>query len=257
MVYWNRPTRLLSLLLPTLTLVCTSASGQNIPDFLPPGELAIVDTGKGVVDSTIYIPNMRFPLENPPAFVNSQVYRPGGWQFVSDGVQSISQCTNSNYDYPWQDTFCERRGKLNKYEAVNCPSGYGHGGIDIRPSTCDDKTHWAVAVEDGKIVQIKPMSVTLLIEKLDLEVLYLHLDMDNLHPNIKKGSLIKKGDRIGKVSNTTQDGKNNTTYHLHFEIRKKAKTEGTRNFVFVSPYYTLLDSYARLCKLPENDGKCF
>lgn len=62
----NRP-----LILPDQPEV-TSTFTYNPPGQLRPG------SGTGRQDNTVYSPDMRFPIENKPAYANSQVYNPGG-----------------------------------------------------------------------------------------------------------------------------------------------------------------------------------
>src|SRR6185503_19032668 len=102
--------------------------------FRPAGEL-VSGSGQGRVDNKVYLPNMRFPLESPAAYANSQVWGTGGSQGPGG-----SQCAPVNYSYPWHDNFCE----LRTHEMPLCPSGTGHQGQDIRPSTCERDKHWVV-----------------------------------------------------------------------------------------------------------------
>ena len=120
--------------------------------FEPAGDL-VEGSGEGRADETIYRPGMRFPLEAAPAWLNSQVHGRGG--FLGPGGR---QCDAENYSYPWRDNFCEAR----RFRVPLCPAGTGHQGQDIRPATCDDDRHWAVAAETGTIVRIGSFSVTLI-----------------------------------------------------------------------------------------------
>src|SRR5690606_9414724 len=72
-------------------------------DYHPPGDL-VEGSGQGRVDDTVYAPGMRFPIENAPAYANSQVYNPGGYLGPAGG-----QCDAVNYSYPWRDNYCEIR----------------------------------------------------------------------------------------------------------------------------------------------------
>src|SRR5690606_9164689 len=109
--------------------------------FTPPGQLH-GSPASGVSDPFIYVPGMRFPVQAPKAFANSQVYGHGGL----NGPGGV-QCDGANYSYPWHDNFCESR----TYTTVLCPSGTGHQGQDIRPNSCSPATYVAVAAEDGTI----------------------------------------------------------------------------------------------------------
>jgi hypothetical protein len=201
--------------------------------FKPAGELE-PNSGDGQISSPNYFPTMRFPLENEPAYLNSQVYRPGGSHAPNGG----SQCDGSNYSYPWRDNFCEAR----QWTMPLCPAGRGHQGQDIRPATCAKDTHWAVAIEDGVIAQIGSYSVTL--QSADGTLFrYLHLNKDSL--KVRVTQRVKKGDRIGYVSNWF--GGDATTIHLHFDAKTAVAVSNTSSrFLFVSPYASLVESYKRL-----------
>ena len=125
---------------------CAIDAAYSQPVFSPPGELE-PGSGSGLRDNTIYFPNIRFPIEAAPAFLNSQVYRPGGMHGGGGG-----QCAGANYSYPWRDNYCETRS----WAMPLCPSGKGHQGVDIRPGTCKADLHWAVAVADGEGVAVGP-----------------------------------------------------------------------------------------------------
>ena len=96
----------------------------RIFSYVPVGDL-LPSSGPGHDDTTIYRPDITFPLEDA-AFLNSQVYRYGGSQGSVNGM-SGGQCHETNYAYPWQDTFCETRSR----DQIMCPAG-GHEGVDIR-----------------------------------------------------------------------------------------------------------------------------
>lgn len=119
--------------------------------WMQPGDLA-PGSGTGQAFQINYAPGIRFPLEAGRAFANSQVYAPGGLYGSSGG-----QCDGGNYSYAWRDNFCETRG----YSTPMCPTGHGHQGQDIRPATCENAMHWAVAVADGTITAVGAYSVRL------------------------------------------------------------------------------------------------
>lgn len=173
------------------------------------------------------VPRIRFPLESAPAYANSQVYRPGG-QYGS-GVQ----CAAQNYSYPWWDNFCESRpGRKNPV----CPSKEGHQGQDIRPSTCADAAHYAVAAAKGQIGQVAQYSVTLKDPQAQVTFWYLH--MSNV--GVSAGQEVELGDRMGKVSKVYSG---DTTIHLHFEAWLAVSGFG---HTAVGPYRALVESYQRL-----------
>lgn len=203
------------------------------PSYAPSGELENPASGKGLHDDTVYFPAMRFPLEHGPAFLNSQVYRPGGSHSTGGG----GQCAPQNYAYPWRDNFCEARS----WSMPLCPSGTGHQGQDIRPATCKKDLHWAVAVEDGVIAQIGRYSVTLQTKSGTL-YRYLHMNMKDLRVRVLER--VTKGQRMGKVSNDFGDTA--TTIHLHFDIKDAITIGGKRQTVFMPPYASLKSAYVAL-----------
>ena len=199
--------------------------------YSPPGDLE-PNSGRGRHDTTIYFPKMRFPLEQGPAFLNSQVYRPGG-----DHGGGGDQCDKVNYSYPWRDDFCEDR----QWAIPFCPAGMGHQGQDIRPSTCKKDNYWAVAVDDGVIAHIGTYSVTL--QAADGMIYrYLHVNMAELA--VQELDKVNKGDRIGKVSNWF--GNASTTIHLHFDVKGSIRVGDGRVVSYLPPYTSLVESYKRL-----------
>jgi murein DD-endopeptidase MepM/ murein hydrolase activator NlpD len=192
----------------------------------PPGELRTA-TGQGRKDATVYAPGITFPIEQAPSYLNSQVYSTGGyWSHPS------------NYQYPWWDNFCERRG----WKTPMCPSGSGHQGQDIRPKTKVKSVHWVVAVEDGQITYISPKPgfvVRLKGSGTGNLYNYLHMDMSRL--TVRQGDEVKAGQRIGLVSNDF--GGTSTSVHLHFEILQAQR--GVSGVRHVPPYKSLVDAYTR------------
>jgi murein DD-endopeptidase MepM/ murein hydrolase activator NlpD len=221
------------LVIQLLVLYGGAAYSASLPqDFAnPPGDLE-PNSGTGRHDSTIYFPNMRFPLEEGPAFLNSQVYRPGGEHGGGGG-----QCDRANYSYPWRDNFCESRS----WDVDFCPTGHGHQGQDIRPPTCKKDTYWAVAVEDGVVANVGTYSVTLQAVN-GMLFRYLHINMDELVVGPLDG--VKKGARIGKVSNWF--GNTHTTIHLHFDVKGAIRVGDGRVVSYLPPYTSLVTAYKRL-----------
>lgn len=212
-------------------LLAAPATAQEF-SYDPPG--ALVDgSGQGRADETVYVPDMRFPIEEAPAFPNSQVYRPGGYRGPGGG-----QCDPSNYDYPWQDNYCESRS----WDMPLCPAGQGHQGQDIRPATCDDDLWWAVAAESGTITSIGSYSVSLMSDT-GTRHRYLHLSMDRLM--VREGQRVQRGDRIGLVSNDF--GGEITTIHLHYDLLQNVNGVGN---VYVPTYMSLVRSYEALLGQP-------
>ncbi|MEM9619837.1 MAG: M23 family metallopeptidase [Pseudomonadota bacterium] len=222
----------------------------SVFSYVPAGDL-LPQSGPGHADTTIYRPDIDFPLEDP-AFLNSQVYRYGGSQGSLNGMNG-GQCEASNYDYPWQDTFCESRSR----NQIMCPDG-GHEGVDIRAATCipeTDNTHWAVAVEDGRIIAPESSRYTVKLQTDDGTLYrYMHLKMDELA--VADGAFVTKGQRIGKVSNDFFNSSGDpvpTTYHLHFEMYQNYAPDEDTDPIFdqVNPYMTLVNAYERKLRSGE------
>jgi murein DD-endopeptidase MepM/ murein hydrolase activator NlpD len=249
----------------------------------PPGQLKHDShgnsTGDGVADTTIWNPAFRFPMRCAPAYLNSQVYNAGG-------QEPGGFCDDSNYKYPWQDDFCEKRSNPDQVSWV-CPKKTAiHQGQDIRAHTmCANKgsspgtgTFWRdpdsgvyrtkyqiVAVEDATVSYIGSFSVYLTVMK-DGEPLrrytYLHMNMTDVRNRIAVDQQVTKGQVIGTLSNEFGIGSNGkpkadqTTPHLHFEIQTtQVGTDGNAHFTFVSPYMTLVNAYQSLLAT-GNSGDC-
>ncbi|WP_077355730.1 M23 family metallopeptidase [Brevundimonas sp. LM2] len=202
----------------------------------PAGAL-VPGSGTGATDPTIWAPGMRFPMEAAPAYANSQVYGYGG--FAAPGPGPGGQCDARNYAYPWRDNFCETRGWTN----TMCPTGKGHQGQDIRPSTCVKKVHGVVAAEAGVVTSIGSYSVFI---RGDSGRIYRYLHMDPAHVQtiLTEGQRVTRGQPIGKVSDAF--GGSATTIHLHFEIKAPVTANGSSAVIFVPTYTSLEDSYQKL-----------
>ncbi len=223
---------LVSSLLTSLLTVGLVTSVADAFEYRPAGEL-VAGSGKGRVDTKIYVPGMRFPIEVGPAYPNSQVWGVGGSQGPGGG-----QCDARNYSYPWRDNYCESRS----WDMPLCPSGTGHQGQDIRASTCAKDVHWAVAGAAGTITNVGSYSVYLTAAdgtRFD----YLH--MSNV--TVTVGAKVTRGQRLGKVSNVF--GGTPTTIHLHFNLRQNIAGVGT---VYVPPYMSLVSSYEALIGPPPD-----
>jgi murein DD-endopeptidase MepM/ murein hydrolase activator NlpD len=209
-----------------------ASSGPTPASFTynPPGQLQA--GGAGVTDATNYDPGIRFPIEQAPAYPNSQVWGHGGMNGPGG-----DQCDAVNYAYPWSDDFCETRS----YSTPMCPSSNGHQGDDIRPSTCEAAVHPAVAVEDGVISQIGTYTVYLSGNSGRL-YLYLHMQMNKLKVSV--GDHVSRGQELGLVSDNF--GSSSTTIHLHFEIKEAVTLAGQSITTNVPPYSSLIDAYQRL-----------
>ena len=210
----------------------------------------IAGSGHGYTESTLWAPNICFPLADTPAYANSQVYHAGGTAVPSN----TDQCDAGNYAYPWQDNFCESRSWTNPL----CNSGQGHQGQDIRPKTCKANTYWAVAAEDGTVTQIGSYTVAITGNSTPHRI-YRYLHMKTSSVKVQLYDHVVRGQKLGLVSNNlgTSGGKPQyTTIHLHFELRiAQAETlsDGTHLTAnsFVPPYSSLVEAYRR-----KLDGDC-
>ena len=221
--------------------------------YQPPGQL-VEGSGQGREDFTVYVPGMRFPIEEAPAYANSQVWGHGGMNGPGGG-----QCHEENYSYPWWDNYCETRS----WDVPMCPTGNGHQGQDIRPRTCQDDLYWAVAAEDGAITNIGSYSVYL---QGDSGTLHRYLHMSPSSVTVSVGDRVTRGQRLGRVSNAF--GGTPTTIHLHYDINQYVAGHGN---TYVSPYMSLVRSYEELLgveprsceQLPreggviDNESPCF
>jgi hypothetical protein len=211
-----------------LPIFRTAPAGRLKDDFGYPGK-----------DNTLYAPGMRFPIDAPTT-LNSQVLNPGG-QLAG------SQCSPSNYNEEWWDTFCEKRDGRNR-NSLNCTSREIHQGIDMRGGTVDTCRQLSqgqrdnvriVAVYDGVIDAIGSYTVQL---KTELGVFkYLHLNMESL-PFSKRDLPypVKAGQTVGFMSNDF--GGAATTFHLHLEHHLPIAGKG---IVPVPLYCDLVLAYER------------
>ncbi|HIP50583.1 MAG TPA: M23 family metallopeptidase [Campylobacterales bacterium] len=71
---------------------------------------------------------------------------------------------------------------------------------------------------------------------------YLHLDSYTLQ--VRRGQKVKRGQRIGLVSNNM--GSTPTSIHLHFDMKQTIKVGNSSKSVFVPPYSSLVEAYKRL-----------
>ncbi|MCS6798395.1 MAG: peptidoglycan DD-metalloendopeptidase family protein, partial [Myxococcota bacterium] len=128
--------------------------------------------------------------------------------------------------------YCERRS----WTMPLCPTGMGHQGQDIRPSTCRAGVHPAVAVTDGTITHIGSYAVYLTAAdgtRFD----YLHMS----GVRVEVGDRVRRGDVLGMVDD--EFGGTPTTVHLHFNIRQTVAGVGN---VYVPPYMSLVRAYEAL-----------
>jgi hypothetical protein len=243
------------------------------PDFTyrPPGEL-IANSGYrragGQPDRTVYA-QIRFPIEQAPAYANSQSFMNWGDCYLkgrfprphdkgdayrcrlNDKKLVFDESATENYSYPWQDNFCETRD----FQAGQCPGGFGHQGQDIRPATCSLKNgeadrcvpdrYGAVAVRDGVVIRTPKQQAMLLLVNSRTEHIrfrYMHMAPERLDTDgMVHGRRVAEGERIGVVSNY-QGFQGGTTTHLHFDVQVFTRD----GWIWVNPYSTLIASYERL-----------
>lgn len=221
--------------------VVTPPAPQSVKfEYFAPGDI-IPGTGSGLIDETIYAPNMLFPIKTAPTWPQSMVYRLGG-------AVGGDQCDPANYDIPWRDNFCEKRSSTRNTPL--CPTNKVHQGQDIRVGSAADCNalrrqaksarglHEVIAVEDGIIQHIGTYSVQLKGTETGNLYSYLHLNMRRLR--VSTLDTVSAGDTLGFVSNDF--GSTPTTFHLHFEIKAPLEGEG---IVHVPPYMSLVAAYER------------
>lgn len=239
--------------------------------YRPPGQI-IANSGyrgqSGRPDYTVYA-QIRFPIENAPAFANSQsfmnwgdCYRTGrvSWSSTkgdqyrcrrNDKPLIFDESAAENYSYPWQDNFCETRD----FDVGQCANGMGHQGQDIRPSACQLRNEGAdrclpdifntVAVRDGVLIRTPTQqAVYLLVNSRNehIRFRYIHMNPARLDADgIVHGRRVQESEKIGVVSNF-QDKPGGTTSHLHFDVQVFTRD----GWIWVNPYVTLISSYERL-----------
>jgi hypothetical protein len=210
--------------------------------YYAPGDLA-PGSGSGAVDRTVYSPDIAFPIESHPTYLNSQVYGTGG----ANGPAGSGWCDAANYQMPWRDNFCESRPGANR-ESLNCPSREIHQGQDIRAGdsalcnamragpSADRIDIPVVSVADGYISYVG--SYTVNVRAAEKIYRYMHMNMSRLE--VAEGDPVTKGQRIGYLSNDF--GGTPTTLHLHMEFQQNIDGVG---FTWVSPYMSLVRAYER------------
>lgn len=225
----------------------TLASTAIAEDFTynPPGKLEQKEVygfyGNGFTDTKVFAPGLRFPIETGPAYANSQIFGIGGngWDGNKPKQSASGWKDKANYAYPWWDNYCE----IRSWDMPMCPTGMGHQGQDIRPMDSANDTHWVVAVVDGTITNGYEASTDYLVELTAADgTAYQYLHMNSVQ--VKDGQKVKKGDRIGKVSNKFYSGGQSvpTSTHLHWQMQ--------RNGVYIPVYSSLIQAYGTLMGVP-------
>lgn len=213
--------------------------------YYPPGRLHRSSQRRGRIgDRHVYLPNIIYPLRLGTGLhphMNSQIYGFGGGGWGGRGAAGGSECDPRNYDPRVQtDNYCEARG----WKMPLCPSGTGHQGQDIRPPTCVDSRWDVLAVTDGIVTRVTRNTTVVLKGKDGTSYTYLHM-----HPRsitVHRGSQVRQGQLIGKVSKF-MGGRRSTTTHLHFQARQTLSI-GTRKISAYVPVYTSLIAAYRKAK---------
>jgi hypothetical protein len=232
----------------------------------------------GSPSRVVYGDNLLFPIKDAPAYANSQVYMSGGdcggqkeqlprqpgdlydrYRCKQNPAMQLLdfEGQKENYSYPWRDNLCEARDEVGPAE---CPViDKGHAGQDIRPNKCvgvagnparcQIDLFEVVAVVDGgawwKTGQYEN-NLRLMYDDPNNKFyyMYLHMSPKSLKDaGMKRGQTVpvKAGRVVGKVGNYDKAVPDQTTAHLHFEIRR-----GDNIGVPLSPYMTLIRAYERL-----------
>ncbi|MGQ0686569.1 hypothetical protein [Bradyrhizobium sp.] len=213
----------------------------------------------GVTDRKVHLPDLTFPVEfdvtKHIVILNSQMYNPGGachWGTCKyDDGKEGDRCAQSNYDYPWRDTFCEKAGRT--YATAGCPDNRGHQGLDIRmPSVlkgskgkqCKSGSWYAVAAADAQIAAVTG-AVVRLVDSNGRAYIYRHLDPKSL-THLHDMSSVKRGERIGVISGYNNPGTAlYTPPHLHLEIVRP-----TERSAFVPSYSSMIVAYRKQIGIP-------
>lgn len=118
--------------------------------------------------------------------------------------------------------------------------------MDIRPSTNENATWRAVAMDDGVVTTITNNTTVTIRSKRNFYCRYLHMNRQSItDAGLVVGKEIRKGDIVGKVSNI-MGGIPDTTIHLHFDCYKNVNGEVVRFPVYTS----LISAYRQAWGLP-------
>jgi len=196
-----------------------------------PGDILPTHLGPGQ-DRTVHFPDWAFPLavgaaNNLHAYMGTQLGKYHGLNWDNDPKL---------YTYPHRDNQCEPR----KWAVKRCVGGKGHQGQDIRPHSNKKNTYDVVAAEAGLVTQVTP-NTTVAVKTGTRTCRYLHMDSGSIAAaGIKKGSVVAKGQVLGKVSNL-MGGKAATSIHLHFDCYSGTASSGN----IYNIYPSLVAAYLR------------
>lgn len=256
-----------------ISLTCGPFESYSTTEFscLPVGEIRPVlnePPRSGALFTNVWYPNMRFPLQNGPAYLNSQVHGykdPEEYntnQLARSGLpmglpdNGYHQCDSRNYSFPWEDNFCEKRSDRTRI----CPSGSGHRGVDIRSANCGAMPNAPAAIKvvsasDGYIIEIHTHYTKAISTDGEMRFYYMHMepgsrtfDEMDLFAAPNGRIQISRGQILGDVGRQAYSGPT-TTYHLHFEMETVVarQSDGVPyGYTHLPPYMTLVDSYERL-----------
>ncbi|MDR9759348.1 peptidoglycan DD-metalloendopeptidase family protein [Rhizobium redzepovicii] len=224
------------------SLILSSAGQADDFKYYPPGEL-FPGSGSGrKLDRQLYAPNIAFPLLVGSANGDAHAY--AGSQI--NNVRGGSANAPENYVYPWRDVYCETRS----WTMPLCPSGKGHQGVDIRPSSNRNDYWKAVAIDDGVVTSVTSNTTVTVRSDNGFYCRYLHMAKGSISDNgIVAGTRVRKGVTVlGRVSNI-MGGIANTSIHLHFDCNKRVSNDA----VFVPVYTSLISAYRKSMDLPNID----
>ena len=254
---------------PARPTAASSAFTYFAPGKLLPGTSQ--DKKGGVTTKLLWgPPDLGFPIKDAPAHANSQTFMHAGDCLMqkitlAGGKYKCKQNPGKildgrednpeNYSYPWRDNYCEERDDVSR-EPRDCPAPKrGHEGQDIRPKDCVisggrcaiDRLD-TVAVTTGEAWWTPVNHVRLIAnDGTDLYYMYLHMSPTGISSaGLTQGvpMHVTPGVKVGQVGNWMKTDPNQTTAHLHLEIRKQHEMCGTYGCT-VAPYWTLIRAYER------------
>jgi hypothetical protein len=260
-----------------------TAVSSTFTYFAPGNLLPGTSQGKkgGVTTKLLWGPSdLSFPIKDAPAYANSQTFMDAGDCLkqkipLSGGTYKCKQNPDKilddrednaeNYAYPWRDDYCEERDDSTR-EPKDCPAPIGgHEGQDIRPKDCVISGGRCainrldtVAVTTGDAWWTSVNHVRLITnDGTDLYYMYLHMSPTGISSaGLTQGvpKHVVPGEKVGQVGNWLKTEPNQTTAHLHFEIRKLHQLCGDFGCT-VAPYWTLIRAYERFINAQGTEVK--
>ena len=193
----------------------------------------------GRADNTVYS-QIRFPLADTPAYVNSQMF-----QRRNRGRGHRRRTT------PIRGATISASGAASRSASARPASATRartSAPSPARPALMGERCYGdrnLVAVRDGAILRRpKQEAVYLFVNTANehIRFRYLHMlprKMDE--DNLLSGRRVHEGEVIGQVGNFNKR-EGGTSYHLHFDVQVPTRD----GWVFVNPYMTLVAAYERL-----------